>query len=403
MGKPITLNLLKAGYDLTVYDIDSARVQHLVSEGATGTQSIAALIDATDVVFIMLPHDASVLSVLTEDATLRRLSKRNTVVDLSTISPKTSEAIDEVLHKCGAAYLRAPVSGSTASAAEATLSIFCSGPRASFDSCLPLFQTIGNRQVYAGEREEARHLKLLVNMVVGSTPALVGEALAWGLRAGLPWETMIDVLIQSAAASPVLLYKAKMMKAKDWTAMATIDIAAKDLDLALCLGAELEAPMPFTTLAQTVNQSYQETGRGSLDFFSTVAWAVEADNATTFTTSRILDLERARSSAMMRGDVAALEKLLEDNLIYHHSNGETDSKPQYLDRLSGGLRYLDIRHTEQRVKDLGSTAIVSSRMEAELVRPDGQRVLLDSRATAVWHRFQREWKLVSFQASPLAK
>ncbi len=401
MGQPITKNLLLAGNDLAVYDVDAGRMAALVALGARSMASAEALMRACDIVFTMLPNDAAVQSVIAHAAAQGALTGRHTVVDLSTISPTCSMSVATALQGCGAAYLRAPVSGSTASAADGTLAIFCSGPREAFDACLPFLRTIGNKQSYAGCHEEARYLKLLVNMVVGATPSLLGEALGWGQRAGLPWELMIETLAKSAAASPVLLYKTDMLKSKDWKAMATLDIAAKDLALALSVGSELHATMPFTALAQRVNRKFQAAGRGSQDYFSTASWASDEPANEVTTTHEVLELERQRADAMVRADTQVLEQLLDEHLVYSHSNGETDSKGEYLGRLQDGLQYLNVRHTEQRVKDLGETAVVHSRMAADLVLADGRPVALDSRATAVWHRAQQDWKLVSFQASPL--
>lgn len=276
MGLPICRNLLKAGFALTAYDIDPARVKLIAAGGAAPAADLAGLVAASDIVLSMVPNDKVLLALAADLAGL--LKPGQIFVDLSTISPATSAQVAEMLAASGAGYLRAPVSGSTANAANASLSIYCSGPKAVFDRCLPALQAIGSRQSHAGEAEEARILKLLINMVVCITPAVVGEALAFGLRSGLQWDAMIDALNQSAAASPLIGYKAEIMKRRDWAAMAPVDLTAKDLDLALDWGRARRVPMPFSALAQQINSGYQASGDGQLDFFSVVTWPERLSN-----------------------------------------------------------------------------------------------------------------------------
>lgn len=270
MGAPICRNLIAAGHELVVYDIDPARLAELRSAGAAVASDAADLVARADLVFSMVPNDKVLLVVV--EGIAGRLRPGQTFIDMSTVSPTTSARVFELLAPSGAAYLRAPVSGSTAGAAAGTLAIYCSGPRAAYDAVLPVFGRIGSRQSHVGLAEEARVLKLLINMIVCITPAVVGEALAFGQRSGLDWTTMIEAIGGSAAASPLIGYKSEMMKRRDWTAMASVDLIAKDLDLALDWGRARRVPMPFTALAQQVNSAFQASGDGNDDFFSVVTW-----------------------------------------------------------------------------------------------------------------------------------
>lgn len=136
----------------------------------------------------------------------------------------------------------------------------------------PALERLGNRLTYCGQGEEARVLKLVINTIVCMTPAIVGEALSLGARNGLDWSQMIDAIGQSVGASPVIAYKAETMKRRDWTPMATIDLVAKDLDLALELGRLSGAPMPLTGMVHRFNTAFQANGDGELDFFSVSTW-----------------------------------------------------------------------------------------------------------------------------------
>jgi 3-hydroxyisobutyrate dehydrogenase len=270
MGAPICRNLISAGHELVVHDIDPARLAELQGAGAAVASDAADLVARADLVFSMVPNDTVLLAVV--EGIAARLRPDQTFIDMSTVSPATSARAFELLAPSGAAYLRAPVSGSTAGAAAGTLAIYCSGPRAAYDAVLPVLGRIGSRQSHVGLAEEARVLKLLINMIVCITPAVVGEALAFGQRSGLDWTTMIEAIGGSAAASPLIGYKSEMMKRRDWTAMASVDLTAKDLDLALEWGRARRVPMPFTALAQQVNSAFQASGDGGDDFFSVVTW-----------------------------------------------------------------------------------------------------------------------------------
>ena len=269
MGAPLCRRLLAAGAALTVADPDAARVAALVEEGASGAD-LADLPRLADVVCSMVPDDAALLSVA--EALAGAIGPGQVFMDLSTVSPDASARVAERMASRGAGYLRCPVSGSTATAAAGALTIFASGPAAALDRCVPLLDTLGKETLRVGAAEEARAVKLLVNMVVALTPAVIGEALAFGGRLGLGWETMLDALSRSVVASPLLAYKVDMLKARDWTAAADVDLVAKDLDLALTVGARQGAPMPLSALARQFAAAYQASGEGGLDFFRVATW-----------------------------------------------------------------------------------------------------------------------------------
>lgn len=277
MGMPICRNLLRAGFPLHVYDVAAEPVRALVADGAIAAADAQTLARDTDVIFSMVPKDEVLLDLVSGSDGLAAVLRPDQIfVDMSTVSPLRSAAVADLLAPTGAGYLRAPVSGSTANAENATLSIFCSGDKARFETIEPLFHHIGNRLSYCGNGEEARVLKLLVNIIVGVTPALLGEALGFGLQSGLDRDMILDAIGTSAGASPVINYKLDMLKRQDWSAMATIDIVAKDLDLALEWARLCGTPMPFTSLAQQTNATYQTNGLGNLDFFAVSEWAAAA-------------------------------------------------------------------------------------------------------------------------------
>jgi 3-hydroxyisobutyrate dehydrogenase len=273
MGTPLCRRLLEAGAEVTATDHDHTRIAALAQEGLRAAMTAAGLAEQTDIILSMVPNDAALLAVtLGPGGLAEEIRPGQVFIDLSTVSPATSAQVAEALAARGADYLRCPVSGSTSTAASGTLTIFASGPEAALDRCAPLLGVLGKETLRCGTGEEARAVKLMVNLVVALTPAIIGEALAFGGRLGLDWEAMVEALSKSVVASPLLAYKAGMLKARDWTPAADLDLIAKDLDLALAVGLREGAPMPLSALARQFAAAYQASGEGGLDFFRLATW-----------------------------------------------------------------------------------------------------------------------------------
>lgn len=176
MGAPLCANLLDAGFDLSVVDTDPARVAAIAARGAKHSADPAALAQDVDVVFSMVPNDEALLSIVSGERGLAQtIGPGQIFVDLSTVSPARSERVAELIAPAGAQYVRSPVSGSTANAAAGTLALYCSGPEEAFERVRPALERMGNRLTYCGQGEEARVLKLVINMIVCMTPAIVGK------------------------------------------------------------------------------------------------------------------------------------------------------------------------------------------------------------------------------------
>jgi 3-hydroxyisobutyrate dehydrogenase len=273
MGTPLCRRLLEAGAEVTATDPDHTRIAALAGEGLHAAMTAAGLAEQVDVILSMVPNDAALLAVtLGPGGLVEEIRPGQVFIDLSTVSPATSAQVAEAMAARGVDYLRCPVSGSTSTAAAGTLTIFASGPEAALDRCAPLLGVLGKETLRCGTAEEARAVKLMVNLVVALTPVVIGEALAFGSRLGLDWEAMVDGLSKSVVASPLLAYKAGMLKARDWTPAADLDLIAKDLDLALAVGLREGAPMPLSAIARQFAAAYQASGEGELDFFRLATW-----------------------------------------------------------------------------------------------------------------------------------
>jgi 3-hydroxyisobutyrate dehydrogenase len=268
MGTPMARRLMQAGAVLVLCDRDPARLAPLLAAGATAAATPAVAARRVAISISAVPDDASLEAVIAGPDGIVQVAHPGLLhLDISTVSPAASARVAAALAPTGAAYLRCPVSGSTETAAAGQLAFFVSGPAAALDRCAPVLDVLGSRRLHLGEAEEARVVKLLVNMVVAAMPALLGEAIAFGTALGLPRATAVDALAQSVAASPLLAYKAAALTARDWTPAASVDLLGKDLDLALAGAGAAGLETPISAMVRAAYAALQARGEGEADFF----------------------------------------------------------------------------------------------------------------------------------------
>lgn len=271
MGIPMSKNLVKKGYPVTVYNRTKEKTKELAAEGAKVAESPKALAADSDVVISMISDDPALEEVsIGKNGAFEGAKAGAVYIDMSTVSPVASGRVAEVAEKKGIKYLRAPVSGSTALATAGTLTIFASGPKDAYDKCAEIFGAMGQKVFHVGNGDEARYLKLLLNMMVGITSAMAGEALIFGEKGGMDWNQMVDIINSSVVASPLIGYKAQMLKSRNFTAAFTIEQMAKDFDIALDTGKTINVPMPITAMARQFFGAMKAKGKGNLDFFGLV-------------------------------------------------------------------------------------------------------------------------------------
>ncbi len=273
MGVPMSKNLVKKGYTVTVYNRTKDKTKELAAEGAKVADTPKALAADADVIISMISDDPVLEAISTGPNGAFEGAKAGTIfIDMSTVSPVASGRVAAAAEKKGIKYLRAPVSGSTALATAGTLTIFASGPKDAYDKCVDIFGAMGQKVFHVGTGDEARYLKLLLNMMVGTTSAMVAEALTFGKRGGMNWEQMIDIIGASVVASPLVNYKGQLLKSRNFTAMFTADQIAKDFDIALETGRNANVPMPITALVRQFYEGMRDKGNGDKDFFGLVTF-----------------------------------------------------------------------------------------------------------------------------------
>ena len=271
MGHPMAINLIKAGKKVSVFNRTTEKTKAHVNLGGIAISSIKELASSSDVIFTMISDDKAIEEIaLSDNGIIANTQEKASLIDMSTISPAMSAKVAEAATEKHINYLRAPVNGTVMQAEAASLVILCSGPKTTYEDCLPLLEILGSKIFYIGEDEQARFLKLCINSMVGISSSMMGEALAFGEAGGLDWNTMIDVISSSAVGSPILNYKKETLKKRDFTPAFTARQMAKDFDLVLDTANLKNIPMPITSTVRQHWSAMIGTGRGELDYFAYV-------------------------------------------------------------------------------------------------------------------------------------
>jgi len=217
MGRPMSKNLLKAGYELTVYNRSKASIEELVREGAAAVNSPREVAENSDVVITVVTDTPDVESViLGEHGVIEGVRKDMIVIDMSTISPSVTRNIADKLRVKGAHMLDAPVSGGDTGAKAGTLAIMVGGDEIVFKSCLPIFQAMGKTITHVGGNGMGQTVKLCNQILVSITNMAVSEALLFASKAGVDPNVMIEATKNGAAGSWQLANLGPKMVSRDF-------------------------------------------------------------------------------------------------------------------------------------------------------------------------------------------
>ncbi|MGV3497420.1 MAG: NAD(P)-dependent oxidoreductase [Hydrogenophaga sp.] len=260
MGLPMARHLLAAGHAVTVEDPSAERLALAREAGL----SVADGLGAAEVVVSSLPHDGALLAV--GERVAAQASRGAAWVDTSTVSPGASACVAMACEKTGVQHLRCTVSGNNHMAEAAQLTVMASGPKALHEQLLPLLRCWGPNHFWLGEAEQARLMKLVVNLMIAQTSAMLAEALSLGQKGGLAWEDMWRVIGASAVASPIVKAKSVQLSQHDYTPTFTVGQMNKDIDLILGEAARLQVPLTQTAATRQLMAAAQAQGDGDLDY-----------------------------------------------------------------------------------------------------------------------------------------
>ncbi|MEY8119946.1 NAD(P)-dependent oxidoreductase [Falsihalocynthiibacter sp. BN13B15] len=275
MGGPMIQNLLGNSAQVCVIDPDADAVAAAIGKGATAGASLDDMA-GKDIVFSTLPNDQALMSVVSGTPSKMGLAdvlaKGAIFVDMSTVSPDVSSKVAKILEKAKISYLRAPLSGSTVMAENATLTILASGDEDAWQTVLPYLEMMSKRQFYLGAEDEARYMKLVINTLVGGLSALLAEALSLGGSGGLTRASMMEVIGESAVASPLLTYKTETVVADDFNPAFTVLQMIKDFTLISDAARLNGVPLLTTGLILEQYRAAANAGLKDADFFALVKW-----------------------------------------------------------------------------------------------------------------------------------
>ncbi len=266
MGKPMCRNLLKAGYELVVYNRSPKAIQELVQAGAEAGESPKDVAERCEIIITMLPNSPNVQEViLGPNGVLEGVRPGSIVIDMSSIAPITSREVAQVLVHKSVRFLDAPVSGGEPKAIEGSLSIMVGGDPADFEECSPIFQAMGSSALLCGDVGAGNLTKLANQIIVAINIAAVSEALMLVSKAGVNPETVYKAIRGGLAGSTVLDAKAPLMIERRFDPGFRIGLHIKDLNNVLETGHEIGSPLPLTASVMEMMQVLKAQGLDQAD------------------------------------------------------------------------------------------------------------------------------------------
>jgi 3-hydroxyisobutyrate dehydrogenase-like beta-hydroxyacid dehydrogenase len=268
MGAGMAANLAKAGHELTVYNRTAAKAQPLLAQGARLATQVA---DASrgDIVVTMLADDPALESVIFgETGVIRNLRPGGIHISSSTISVALSERLTAAHSKAGQHFVSAPVFGRPEAAAAAKLFIVVAGPPDAVESCMPLFEVLGQKTFHFGDKPPSANLvKISGNFLIASVIESLSEAMALVGKSGLDQRLFLDFLTSTLFAAPVYkTYGGLIIEKKFQPVGFSAPLGLKDVRLALAAGESLRVPLPLADLVHNRFLTLLARGGESLDW-----------------------------------------------------------------------------------------------------------------------------------------
>ena len=266
MGKPMSRNLLKAGYELVVMDRKPDVMNALASEGAGTAATPKEVAEATDVVITMLPNSPHVKEVvLGADGVIHGARPGAAVIDMSSIAPLVSREVGQRLAEKGVDMLDAPVSGGEPKAIAGTLSVMVGGKKEVFERYYPVMKAMAGSVVLTGDLGAGNITKLANQIIVALNIAAMSEALVLASKAGVSPDLVYQAIRGGLAGSAVLDAKAPLVMDRKFNPGFRIHLHIKDLANVLETSHEIGVPLPLTASVMEVMQALKADGFGDLD------------------------------------------------------------------------------------------------------------------------------------------
>jgi len=266
MGTAVAERLLDAGYRLVVSNRTPEKAEALAAKGAMVADSAADLAAEVDVVITSLADDKAFEAVA--GSVIPAARPGTVLVDLSTVSPGVSARVAALAEDASVPYLRAPVSGNPTVVRAGNLSFIVSGPRDALDEVEPVILAIGPTVHHVGDGEQARVVKLAINLMIAVLAQSISEALVLGESAGVSRQALLEVMGSSAVGAPFVKYKTEPLLRNDFSATFTTALMEKDIDLVLDAADQAGIELPLATEMKEHLHAAVEAGYADHDFIA---------------------------------------------------------------------------------------------------------------------------------------
>ncbi len=278
MGAPMAQNLIKAGFELSVFDLVAESVAQLVKAGASAASSASDAVKEADVVITMLPASKHVEGIyLGADGLLAKIPSKALIIDCSTIAADSARKVAAAASAHGLAMIDAPVSGGTGGAIAGTLTFIVGGDAVDLERARPLLEKMGKNIFHAGAAGAGQVAKIANNMLLGIAMAGTAEALALGVANGLDPKVLSEIIAKSSGRTwAIELYNPwpgvmeNVPSSKGYAGGFGVDLMLKDLGLAAEAAVSTQSVIALGELARNLFAMHSAQGSGKLDFSSIV-------------------------------------------------------------------------------------------------------------------------------------
>jgi 3-hydroxyisobutyrate dehydrogenase-like beta-hydroxyacid dehydrogenase len=271
MGGPMAVNLIRAGHEVALWSHGAGKAERFAASGGVACATPAEVARRSDCVFLCVGNTAMSREViLGANGLAEGAAKGLIVVDCSTVSPSGSRGIAEELAAGGIEFLDAPCTGSKSGAENASLTFMVGGEESVFERVRPYFEAMGKQLYYCGKAGMGLQAKLSQNMILGNLLQAFNESLVLSTKAGVAPELMLEILENSAAKSGLVSAKAPFVLARDFSTKFSVKWLEKDMELMLESAAELNVPVPLTSLSRQLYRTAIAKGLGEDDICGSI-------------------------------------------------------------------------------------------------------------------------------------
>jgi 3-hydroxyisobutyrate dehydrogenase-like beta-hydroxyacid dehydrogenase len=267
MGSEMVSRLLSKGHTITGYNRTRAKAQRLIDRGMKWADSPRAVCAAVDVTFSMVTNEKALAAIMEgPDGILSAVAPGKFLIDMSTVSPHYSRTVAAKARERGADMIDAPVSGSVITLQEGKLSVMVGGRRETFDRLKPILDDIGPKVTYVGDNGLALSMKIATNLSLAVQMMAFCEGVLLAEKSGVAREVAVDVLTNSAIASPMIKYRGPFVLSMPAEAWFDVNMMQKDMMLALDMGRALDIPLPTTAVSNEFLTAARGMGFAKQDF-----------------------------------------------------------------------------------------------------------------------------------------